>query len=500
MLRHPTLRSLALLPARRALMLIMAALLSTAFGHAAPLVTGASWLQGQGVDVMDNFCGGCGQGQNSTYGGVYVGIKWECVELAQRLYYAKGWYRNPYTGNGMFQGVDVAWRIYDLAPSLGMVRYPNGSSTLPVPGDMIVLYPNHVVVVDRVTPTTVEVVEQNVQGNGRATFVRSGNTLSRGGFQVRGWVHDPQNNFTNGGGSGGGSYPRYLFGAGPEGWSALWSSTPIAWTNQWGWPGVIYADQTGPDIEWQSANLNLAGGDNASVNVDVYPQFGNTASHDMQLFWRTANQNYFTSDKASAIVSYTKQNGFKRINLSANSLKWSGKTVTGLRLDFDQVNHGNRWLVNHVIVQTTPREYFDTGAAGWYGAYSLTPVAWTNLWGWPGIIYADQTGPDAYFVGPRISFIGAANDVVNVELYPQGGGTSHDARLYWTTDGQSEFDDTRSVLLNYTGTNQWVTLSFKVGANPSWQNITRLRLDVDTVNTGTRWIINYIKIDHGNSD
>src|SRR5690348_4446730 len=106
---------------------------SPALADATPLVSATDWLDGHAVNV-------CGSSTDTTCGGeTHVGgvsSNWyQCVELAQRLYYARGWYT---AGGGIFSGVSNAYDIYDNAASLGMTREANGSITSIVPGDMIV--------------------------------------------------------------------------------------------------------------------------------------------------------------------------------------------------------------------------------------------------------------------------------------------------------------------------------------------------------------------------
>jgi CHAP domain len=158
------------------------------------LVPGNQWLIGQGVNAYWN------NNQNPlTAPGSGYGTEWQCVELAQRLYYTRGWY-----GGTHFTGVQSAYQIYGLAGSLGMQAHANGSG-VPVPGDMIVhqgtsAFPDgHVAVVDSVTPTAVNVVEQNASSTGRATYGLSGSTIQpRSGFgTILGYVHAPANHFTN---------------------------------------------------------------------------------------------------------------------------------------------------------------------------------------------------------------------------------------------------------------------------------------------------------------
>ncbi|GAA3754538.1 CHAP domain-containing protein [Salinactinospora qingdaonensis] len=181
------------------------------------IVSAGEWLSavGGGVDVYSNGSAGYVSGD---YSAPAVGMKWQCVELPQRLYQAKGWH------GGIFAGVSGAYQIYDAAPNLGMERWANGSISSVVPGDMIVHGTGvgygygHVSVVDNVDGSTIEAVEQNASYSGRASYTLSGGSLSRAGVgDIRGVVHDPDNPATVGSGSPGGrNVGLYAVPRGPQ--------------------------------------------------------------------------------------------------------------------------------------------------------------------------------------------------------------------------------------------------------------------------------------------
>jgi CHAP domain len=153
------------------------------------LVSANQWLGGHGVDVCLNTYGNNGPSWQ-------FGQKWQCVELAQRLYNNLNW-----TGKSIFP-VNSAYQIYDVAPSLGFIRHANGDG-IPKPGDMIIHAATtnnaagHVSIVDYVAGSVVNVVEQNGNATGRGSYTLSGSMLSRPGFgEIRGYVHAPLNTIT----------------------------------------------------------------------------------------------------------------------------------------------------------------------------------------------------------------------------------------------------------------------------------------------------------------
>jgi hypothetical protein len=207
------------------LLSLAAALLVTlgvrpALADTTPMYTGTQWLGGNGVNVCapstDGTCGG-----QAHVGGVSSNW-WQCVELAQRLYYDRGWYT---ANGGLFAGVNYAYQIWDNASSLGMSTQAQGSITSIIPGDMIVYYYSstdtggygssntnnvgHVAVVNSVLGSTVTAMEQNFYGTAdEATYTLSGGTLIRTApysgsvnnvdgyaLPLEGIVHSPLNNY-----------------------------------------------------------------------------------------------------------------------------------------------------------------------------------------------------------------------------------------------------------------------------------------------------------------
>ena len=296
--------------------------------------------------------------------------------------------------------------------------------------------------------------------------------------------------------------PPYLFGDGANGWTAgnsVWSNGLVHTGSNWG--GSIYFDQTGSDCYIFSPETNFTGSSPMVLNVNVYPQSGASANHDMQLHWRTAAEGSFAADKASPIAYYQAQNAWATVNLYINNAKWSGQTVKQLRLDFDNNNQSTRYIVNHVVLQNGLYWPFNSDTNGWTVGNSLS-APWHTASGWPGCLVTDQTGSDSYMYSPTLSgtgfpynYIGGENDWIKVRVYPQNPTTSaHDLRVYWIHSSDSTWSDTKSCSVTYNAKNEWADVYVPVGATGIWagQHITRLRVDFDQNNQNTRWIVDEI--------
>ena len=235
---------------RKAVVLLLALFLTIAVGtsHAGAGITntrsdawgtlelsGGSWLGGAGVDVFSN-------GAQAIYspdkpnnyvsvGGASIlsGEKWQCVELVNRLYLARGWISSTWRGNGA--------QLYANAPA-GLVKQANGSISYIAAGDVISLTDGgagHAAVVNTVTANgdgskTVQIVNQNT------TAVYSSATLRSGTLTMSGWnqytfvgvIHAPAN-------GGGDTIPRIVIRQGSS--VAAKDGLTDPWVNSGGWRG-----------------------------------------------------------------------------------------------------------------------------------------------------------------------------------------------------------------------------------------------------------------------
>lgn len=173
--------------------LTMLILMPTAHGATGDRVvlTGPNWLNGYGVDVIyppyQN-----APGPQETYG-----IRYQCVELIQRLYAQKLGYPDRW-------GVSYASQMEYKAgqPGFADLQFiPNGSTQPPQAGDIIVTggNPGHVSVVNRIIGNQLEIVQQNGwTGTPPAPWFLWKPTLNRdtqGRYSIagqRGWLHSPR--------------------------------------------------------------------------------------------------------------------------------------------------------------------------------------------------------------------------------------------------------------------------------------------------------------------
>ncbi len=126
-----------------------------------PAIYGSSW---NGVDVYP------GGGLFTCTSG--FGLDFQCVELAQRFFWTKGW-----VGVKTWP-VSYAYQMYDVAPGLGLGVQANGAVSGLTWGDLVVwngtpATGGHVAVVTAVNGSTVTIVEQNGDAANGGTCTRT---------------------------------------------------------------------------------------------------------------------------------------------------------------------------------------------------------------------------------------------------------------------------------------------------------------------------------------
>jgi len=143
------------------------------------ILPGSAWFFGHGVNVYSDGTNG---------GGGY----YQCVELANRFLMSE------HFGPAIWGNAN---QLYADAPPAYYQTHPNGSGYIPVPGDLVVFGGEtfgHVAVVNSVSSTSVDLVEQNASPTGRATISLTGSRL--GGIYslyVIGVIHARANQATN---------------------------------------------------------------------------------------------------------------------------------------------------------------------------------------------------------------------------------------------------------------------------------------------------------------
>jgi hypothetical protein len=233
------------------------------------ILAGSSWLGGSGVNVHSNgqyqgtgnSCGNRGAISQSNPS-VQDGYAWQCVELATRLYYVKGWGAVRADG-GAGAGTYRYGAKYIPEGSPSLTFHTNGSGYVPVPGDLIIFNGTstngygHVAVVDSVAGGKVNDVEENASTDGRGNLTISGSTISG---NVRGVEHSPSNHNSVA------ATPSKILAikrtTGPDGARQVYAATSKAVTEAYWFPGggsvqrhVLYEPPDGPITDFDKTTL-----------------------------------------------------------------------------------------------------------------------------------------------------------------------------------------------------------------------------------------------------
>ncbi len=146
-------------------------------------LSGSSWLSGGGVNVCKHPGDDSANYVNNINGvRTLSGYKWECVELANRLYLTKGWTTATWYGNGN--------TLVNHVPA-GLTKQDNGSISYVNPGDVITLDGHtygHAGIINSIDPNgTIHIISQNADLNSSA-YIDSG-SLSTGNahYHMKGW-------------------------------------------------------------------------------------------------------------------------------------------------------------------------------------------------------------------------------------------------------------------------------------------------------------------------
>ena len=195
--------------------------------------TAASGLSPEWLTVYSNG-NDTGTGYSCAGSGTY-GLQFQCVELVMR-HFETHWGLH-WSGN--------AKDLLNNAPKSTVDVYMNGDGAHPpVPGDMIVWTNGaygHVALVTNVHAGGIDILEQNVKGNGHATLSWDGATIGArwGNWIPKGWAHAKASSSVGMGGAGGASSSSTTTSASTSTTSTTSSSTTSSSSTGGGNPPTV---------------------------------------------------------------------------------------------------------------------------------------------------------------------------------------------------------------------------------------------------------------------
>src|SRR6266568_6186444 len=158
-------------------------------------VAGSGWMGGGGVPIYSNGTNAPAGPSPDTYNsvnGITSGIKWQCVELVNRLYITKSWITSTWSGYG--------YQMYGNTPTnLIPNKQPQGSITYINPGDVVAMSGGwgnygHVAVVSSVSGSSFTIASQNTNVVYDTSFGLSNGNITYSGwgtYTMQGVIHNP---------------------------------------------------------------------------------------------------------------------------------------------------------------------------------------------------------------------------------------------------------------------------------------------------------------------
>lgn len=239
-------------------------------------VSGSGWLTsiGGGVPIYSNGPSAPSGPSPDTYNYInnknnvstQTGIEWQCVELVNRLYIAKGWITSTWTGNGN--------QLYANAPS-NLTKQANGSITNLAVGDVISMSNGsgfgHAAVVNSVSGSAIGIASQNTNAVYDTTsFTIGSGTISTSwsNYSVIGVIHAPSGStgssvHTPSGINVNGTLNVFTVASDNQLYGQYWNGS--AWT---GFSSIVSNVMSDPAPIMNGSTLNMfyRGGDNQIYN------------------------------------------------------------------------------------------------------------------------------------------------------------------------------------------------------------------------------------------
>lgn len=109
------------------------------------------------------------------------------------------------------------------------------------------------------------------------------------------------------------------------------------------------------------------------------------------------------------------------------------------------------------------------------------PFGWTPNKGFTGSSFSGSSwilnpDDDPYILSPIISL--PANEYDSIEIHMSNNAQNTQGQIFFTTDSQPNFDETKSVRFSTTSGSHWDNYTINMSTNPLWRGvITRIRID-----------------------
>jgi hypothetical protein len=257
----------------------------------------------------------------------------------------------------------------------------------------------------------------------------------------------------------------YSFGYTREGWEISSSIEAYAYTSL-GELLLRAAPNSDPFIYRTGLSI-----DSSKINL-VRVRVKAEVAGNMQMFWATTNNNYFSAIR-SCTVAYPAANQWKELLFDMNeNSNWVGNVITKLRFDTTAGSVAKHTWVDYIFGSGGYSFSFTGSKEGWFADGTAEDIITEEN---EYRIRTDAGYTDPKYIRQNLCFDGNMHRKVTVYYKSEKAGN---VQLFWGREGASAFSSSR-VSTVYAPANQWVFLTFDMSNHPEWRNqkIVALRLD-----------------------
>ncbi|GEM_PF-1787318 len=242
-----------------------------------------------------------------------------------------------------------------------------------------------------------------------------------------------------------------------------------------------------------------------SVDGNIYDKLeirmSASVNTSVQVFWSTTTELGFVAAR-SATLNYNGSGAMQALELNPQNFDgWTGRTITGLRIDpIASPATSETFQVDSIVISDgnpqplRPAYLFEAGGdfEGW------SPSAIDSVYIIGGALHGTSSSNDPKLTRTAVNFQADDVESVLVKIRSTSAGVMD---FFWTTTENSAFSATRKVGVSFTGSGSDQVIRIPLAGNTEWdgQSIVNLRLDPINV-SGVDFAISAIVASDGDAD
>ncbi len=422
-------------------------------------------------DVMGAYMGVVAKSNGEYWGKPYgegayaVWINYQCVAYVKRFY-------RQYYNLGLDQISVGQARNYYLKfeplnfAQFGLERYENNGYVPPKPTDILVFNgttDGHVSIIKNVTPTTIEVIEQNVDRNNcyrtLPFTITNGQYYIKGptSYPVLGWLGLPRDSNVT---------CRWDFNS--TGWCEDWTRTNIEGYSVEN--GSFCINPGKPDPYINSPAISIS----ATNSALIISMASNAPDGVAAVYFTTSTDSSWDEDKKVDFSVINDGQYHKYCIPMVIKSKWKD-IITNIRIDpADKgVTYTNRDMIKIDYISLIPPDWdfnINFNLEGW----TMTKMEDYSVEN--GIFSINPSGSDPYINSPPIAK--SANELKFISICMASNAPDGVGALYFTTADSPNWNEAKKVPFTIINDGKYHNYSVYMGNNAYWQGtITNIRID-----------------------